>query len=48
MTESGKMILFHQVWATLHIESQLGDVQILGELKHIGQPFVLGTVAMGE
>ena len=33
---------------TLHVESQWSNIEILGDLKHIGQPFVLGTVAMGK
>lgn len=33
---------------TLHVESQWSNIEILGDLKHIGQPFVLGTVAIGK
>lgn len=43
----GCLILIVIVWATLNIESQVGSVQIFGELKHIGQPLVFGTITMG-
>jgi len=43
----GCLILIVTVWTTLDIESQWSNIEILGDLKHIGQPFVLGTVAMG-
>jgi len=44
----GCLILIVTVWTTLHIKSQWSNIEILGDLKHIGQPFVLGTVAMGK
>ncbi|KAL9965798.1 hypothetical protein ACROYT_G029645 [Oculina patagonica] len=43
----GCLFLIVTFWATLHVESQWSNIQFLGELKHIGQPVVLGTVAMG-
>jgi len=37
-----------QVCLTLFIKSHISHGQIQGEFKHIGQSFVLSTVAMGE